>query len=75
MSTKRKGIPEFEKAGLDEPIFILRAQDVMAPVIVELYALHCTTLPGMTRAKIDGVREAAKEMRVWQQINGCKVPD
>ena len=75
MSTKRKGVPEFEKADLDEPVFVLRAHDVIAPVIVELYALHCTTLPGMNKNKVDSIRKAAQEMRVWQSVNGCKVPD
>lgn len=75
MSTKRKGVPEFEKADLDEPVFVLRAQDVIAPVIIELYALHYTSLPGKTQQKVDSIRECAHAMRVWQQTNGCKVPD
>lgn len=75
MSTKRKGIPEFEKADLDEPVFVLRAQDVIAPVMVELYALHYSSLPGKLQEKVDSVRRVANSMRVWQETNGCKVPD
>ena len=74
MSTKRQGVPEFEKADLDEPIFVLRAQDVSAPVLVELYALHATTLH-VDHRKVDAVRRCAVEMRKWQALHGAKLPD
>ncbi len=74
MSTKREGVPEFEKADLDEPLFVLRAQDLAAPVIVELYALHATTLHVGSK-KVDSVRKCAADMRAWQALHGCKVPD
>ncbi len=76
MSTKRQGVPEFDKADLDEPVFLIRAQDIAAPVIVELYALHLTTLHA-TQAKVDSARKVAREMRAWQQAHSTdvKLPD
>jgi hypothetical protein len=74
MPTKRQGIPEYDKADLDEPVFVIRAQDIAAPVIVELYALHLTTLK-VGQAKIDSARKVAREIRVWQQIHGARLPD
>jgi hypothetical protein len=38
MSTKRKGVICFQKAGEDEEIFVLRAQDATAHMIVLLWA-------------------------------------
>lgn len=73
--TKRTGVPAYDKADLDEPIFVLRAQDVTAPQIVELYALHLTTLKGVPKEKVDGARKVAREMRVWQQTHEPKLPD
>jgi hypothetical protein len=37
MSTKRAGDSCWEKADLDEPLFVLRAQDATAPEVVEFW--------------------------------------
>ncbi len=74
MSTKRLGVPEYDKADLDEPLFVLRAQDQIAPIIVGLYALHLTTMP-VDKRKVDSARKVAANMRAWQALHGCKVPD
>jgi len=73
MSTKQEGIPELEKAGEDEPVFVLRAQDKLAPIIVSLYALHATRL--CSPAKVQSVRDCAIAMRKWQKEHGAKIPD
>ena len=75
MGTKREGIPEWDKADLDEPVFVIRAQDIAAPVIVELYALHLTTLHGVRPEKVESARKVAREMRRWQQTHDVKLPD
>jgi hypothetical protein len=76
ISTKRTGVPAYDKADPDEPIFVLRAQDVIAPVIVELYALHLTTLrEGVSKAKVTSARVVAAAMRAWQAKHETKVPD
>lgn len=74
MSTKREGVPEFEKADLDEPVFVLRAQDQLAPEVVQLYALHATMV-GVKSAKVESVRACAERMRKWQALHGSKRPD
>ena len=74
MSTKRAGIPEFDKADLDEPIFVLRAQDALAPQTLNLYALQAT-FKGVSKEKIQSVRDVAEAMRAWQQIHPPKLPD
>jgi hypothetical protein len=74
VSTKRQGIPEYDKASLDEPLFVLRAQDIIAPTIVELYALHCAGAR-VNQEKVDRVRRAARAMRMWQQMHGARLPD
>ncbi len=74
MSTKRQGVPEYEKAELDEPVFVLRAQDQLAPEIVGLYALSAIRAR-VSQEKVSGVRKCESAMRAWQAIHGCKVPD
>lgn len=58
----------------DEPVFLLRAQDVNAPIVLEYWA----DLSEKERASGDIVamaRVQAAEMRIWQQSHGCKIPD
>jgi hypothetical protein len=74
MSTKREGDPTYDKAELDEPIFVLRAQDRIAPMVVGLYALACTTV-GVHPKKVESVRRVAEEMRRWQTTHDTKIPD
>ena len=74
MSTKREGVPEYEKADLDEEIFVLRAQDSLAPVVVQLWSLQAS-MHGVSQDKIEKARACAKRMRSWQELYGCKVPD
>lgn len=74
MATKREGVPEFEKADLDEPLFVLRAQDKLAPLVVDLYALSASrehVLP----EKVASTHRCAAEMRRWQELHGAKLPD
>lgn len=74
MSTKREGVPEFEKADMDEPLFVLRAQDKLAPVVVRLWALHAT-MHHVPREKVIEARGLADRMDAWQALHGSKVPD
>ena len=58
----------------DEPVFLLRGQDVLAPSLILDWASRMRALggdPGMT----DIVREHAHRMILWQQKNGAKIPD
>lgn len=70
----------------DEPVFVLRAQDELAPFCLEFWAdaleaaykeaprldddVHAKII-----AKIDHARAEAHLMRAWQALNGSKLPD
>lgn len=73
----------FHNARDDEPIFVLRAKDIFAPVIVEEWA-NCvseavqgvaTSEADASRRKVKYARALAHQMRAWQEMNSCKVPD
>jgi len=60
--------------GKDEPVFLLRAQDLLAPRIVEEWAkLAESNLVDKEMVKL--ARKHAKKMREWQKKNGAKLPD
>lgn len=70
------------KAAADEPLFILRAQDVLAPELVRQWAFDLEErgpAPGASLvehlAKIEEARNSAKQMDRWQAEHGSKVPD
>ena len=62
------------KIDSDEPTFVLRAQDMLAPVVVQLWALNAG-MHGVSQDKVDRARRLAEQMRRWQELHGCKVPD
>jgi hypothetical protein len=55
----------------DEPYFVLRAQDRLAPEQVEAWAIEAQ-LNGCTPAKVAEARRIAGEMRRWPRR---KMPD
>ena len=58
----------------DEPVFLLRAQDVVAPEIVDTWASLAEedgAAPNIVEAAID----QAEAMRNWQEEHGSKIPD
>jgi hypothetical protein len=59
----------------DEPIFVLRAQDVFAPEVVECWADHVEGAAGEDAPKVVEARKLAAQMREWQRQNAAKVPD
>jgi hypothetical protein len=63
-----------EKAAPDEPIFVLRASDKLAPVVVRIWSLLAATW-GTPFAKTSEARSCAQAMEDWQKQNGCKIPD
>lgn len=73
INSKETGVPTYDNAELDEPLFVLRAQDQIAPIIVELYAIQATIMhapPGL----VARVRRIAGEMRRWQMLHPTKLP-
>lgn len=70
MATKRH-CPCWDKAADDEPLFVLRAQDCLAPMVVEFWA----ELAAKLRCEPTKILEAyrcAQAMREWPTR---KVPD
>ena len=88
MATKRTGDACYEKADPDEPIFVLRAQDVLAPWLVRLWVGVVTEhirakkhlMTGDERfatvRKLDEACDVATRMEQWQERTGRhKWPD
>lgn len=53
------------KAGDDEPVFVLRANDPLAPAAVDYWA-NMAVGGDHDQRKIEGAREIAREMRRWR---------
>ena len=89
MSTKRaeQFYPEstLNKADEDEPLFILRAQDKLAPQVVRLWAASLLAAllgdgENASQAQVDKVTRAMKlaiDMEAWQAQHSArvKIPD
>ena len=62
------------KAADDEPVFVLRGQDVLAPDIITHWAdrAHAAGAPD---EKVADAIMLAEAMREWQRANRSKVPD
>lgn len=73
MATKASD-PCREKAADDEPIFTLRAQDVLAPRTVRHWA-ELAHARGVPASKVAEARALADQMSAWQKANRWKVPD
>lgn len=78
MGTKREELEKMArgegclgKAADDEPIFIIRAQDIVAAETVEFWAWKAQNY-GTPRVKIGGALKLATEMRAWPNQ---KIPD
>ena len=73
------------KAADDEPVFVFRAKDELAPDTIEFWAarledrtrgiLSGTMNVDASRAKIKEARAVAHNMRAWQALHGSKRPD
>ena len=66
-----------DPAGLipeDEPVFLLRAQDVTAPAVVEYWVMKAREA-GALKNIIEAAKEQVEAMRKWQREHGIKIPD
>lgn len=61
------------KIGIDEPVFLVRAKDKLAPNTVRQWALLCKEAGNEPMGRI--AAEWANKMEEWQDKNGCKNPD
>lgn len=62
------------KVADNEPVFLLRAKDTLAPDIVRKWADLLESLDG-DKIAIKAAREHAALMENWQKIYGSKKPD
>ena len=60
--------------GDDEPVFLMRATDTCAPLVVDIWAALAEA-EGADDKIVSAAREQAKSMRRWQAEHGCKIPD
>ena len=58
----------------DEPVFLLRAKDEVAPLTVERWAALAEQA-GADHAIVKAARDQAASMRRWQREHGCQIPD
>ena len=58
----------------DEPVFLLRAKDALAPEIVYAWAVRLEAQKGDPET-VAQVKNWAKVMKLWQQNNESKLPD
>lgn len=58
----------------DEPVFLLRAQDEVAPIAVDAWACALRARGGDETVIREAFAQAGK-MRDWQQKHGSKLPD
>lgn len=73
MSTKHNSRC-LDNAADDEPIFVLRAQDALAQLVVDYWADQAERL-NCSPAKVQEARQVASDMRVWAVRNERKLPD
>ena len=59
----------------DEPVFVLRAQDRIAPATVMAWAAQLDAITGGPSPKSNGARAIAKRMEAWQLEHTAKTPD
>ncbi len=62
------------KVGTDEPVFVLRAQDLTAAGAVEKWAETVEWRYGHSE-KTESAMLVARQMRAWGRDNAMKVPD
>ena len=92
MATKKEELTYgscFQAAADNEPLFILRAQDRLAPAIVRLWAemlevvysngsndqQDLQAMQDQQLTKLEETRALADQMEAWQMRNGSKIPD
>lgn len=62
------------KIPVDEPVFLLRGQDALAPSLILDWASRMRSLGGDPEMG-ELAREQAKRMIIWQNENCVKIPD
>jgi len=58
----------------DEPVFLLRGQDITAPLVVAFWANRAEKAGALPNI-VEAARRQASDMRTWQCLHKAKVPD
>jgi len=58
----------------DEPVFLLRAQDRVAPYVVEVWAMMAEMI-GADEGIVEAAFEHSTAMCMWQKNHIAKIPD
>jgi hypothetical protein len=64
MATKAGGVPCYDKADDNEPIFVLRAKDVLAPMVVRYWAELAAKMQVPTPKVLEAFH-CAEAMQAW----------
>lgn len=70
----RDNCPTLKKVAPDEPIFVLRAQDQLAPLVLG-YWIEMAKADGTPQEKLDEAEKCQDAMILWGREHGTKVPD
>jgi hypothetical protein len=62
------------RAADDEPVFVLRAKDILAPRTVRYWANQAERFK-VSKEKVEEARYLANQMESWAAIEGDKLPD
>lgn len=71
-STKATGVPCYDKAAPDEPLFVLRAADPCAADTVRDWAARAASA-GHRAEKVRGALQDADDIEAWQAANPERV--
>ena len=71
-STKETGVPCYDKAAPDEPLFVLRAADPCAAAAIRAWANEAKRA-GHRASKVDGAMQDAIDFELWQNENPGRV--
>jgi len=76
MATKTEELADgcLSKVAEDEPVFVLRANDRLAPLVVMDWIAKAEMM-GVPKEKIEGANDLLIKMWEWQGANGSKLPD
>ena len=63
-----------DNAADDEPIFTLRAQDRLAPTVLQVW-ITLARIAGTPAPKLLEAMSCLRDMEEWQRKQGSKIPD
>lgn len=71
-ATKATGVPCYDKAANDEPLFVLCGGDPSAPAGIRAWADDAEK-KGHRPEKVAGARQDAEDVEAWQKANPDRV--